>query len=80
MGSTYDFGTLKKSLAPEAGLLLPDDPGYEESIERWSETCKKRAVRWVSMRLGHISYQSAFTTHLHQGVLLVHLVISLHLI
>lgn len=44
MGSLPDIDSFKASLSPGAAVVLPQDANYEESIERWSETCKKRAV------------------------------------
>lgn len=46
MGSAPQIYTkLKDSLSGSgAEVLLPDSPGYAESIKRWSEHCEKRAV------------------------------------
>lgn len=44
MGSTSDIDQLKAALSSGAGVVTPEDTNYEQSIERWSETCKKRAV------------------------------------
>lgn len=37
------FADLRKKI-PRGLVLLPGDEGYEESLERWSLTCVKRAV------------------------------------
>lgn len=49
MGSNlhrFDYSSLKELLKDtNAEVLFPSDgPAYEKSIERWSESCIKRAV------------------------------------
>jgi hypothetical protein len=58
MGSiseTFDYASLKELLKDtKADILLPSDgQKYEDIIQRWSESCVKRAVRHVHLPLFH---------------------------
>lgn len=47
----FDYASLKELLKDsKAEILLPSDgQKYEDIIQRWSESCVKRAVGYVSL-------------------------------
>lgn len=47
MADISNIATLEAELSSGAKVVKPNDSAYEEAIERWSESCKKRAVRPV---------------------------------
>ncbi|KAF4969245.1 hypothetical protein FSARC_3498 [Fusarium sarcochroum] len=42
----YDFARLRMDI-PDGDVLLPEDEGYEEKLQRWSKACVKRAAAVV---------------------------------
>lgn len=62
ISETFDYVALKELLKDtKAEILLPGDgQNYEDIIQRWSESCVKRAVRYIfcfilSSRIGSLA-------------------------